>query len=372
MVLITLAAAGFAYPGSGNSLEQLKTRTEKTALVLSKTIMQAQLRDSKQIEEYLAENGWSVIITQEDSPVYLSNPQSVYSFWDRVSCEESSELQYVSVQKSGGIGLTVLHYENGEGIYLHVNAEWENSNVPAISSWEAHTVQDWSLSEHGNFYFRIRPAGDKHYIDYCLLRLIPPDTEMIALTNVYIAPIGYYAVNMFLCDWDGRNLGTMAPNDLLEFIYRLKYQRDFPYAHYTCIPGKSTFLIPADEFEDLLLSCLDIPLEVFRKQCNYDAQKDAYPWTPFLTEDADCYWFAHLDAEVIQQRKNTDGTITLTVNVSSRDLKADTVFVHEVTVRPMEGDTFQYVSNRIVSLTEYGLPNKTPRLFYRDGSLPGQ
>lgn len=190
-----------------------------------------------------------MIISQDGSPSYLSNPQLVYSFWNDITIGKNSELQYVSIHKSGGLSLTVLHYEDGAGTYLSVNAEWGDSNLPAISSWEAHRIRDWDLSEHGNFYFRIRPAGDKHYIDYCLLRLIPPDSEMTALTNHYITPIGYYSVNMFLCDWDGQNLGTMAPNDLLEYIYRLEYHCDFSYESYPHIQAKSTFLIPASEFE---------------------------------------------------------------------------------------------------------------------------
>ena len=365
VAFIILACSSAACTYSEDSLEQLKIKTEAAALKLSEMILQSQLGDSTQIAEYLTEQGWSVIISQDGSPSFLSNPQPAYSFWNDITIGKNSELQYVSVHKSGGLSLTVLHYEDGAGTYLSVNAEWGDSNLPVISSWEAHTIQDWELSEHGNFYFRIRPAGDKHYIDYCLLRLIPPDSEMTALTNQYIAPIGYYAVNMFLCDWDGQNLGTMAPNDLLEYIYRLKYHCDFPYENYPHVQAKSTFLIPASEFEGLLLSYLDIPLEDFRGQCNFDAEENAYPWTPFFTEDADRYWFPHLDAEVIREASNPDGTITLTVNVSSPDLKADTVFIHEVTIRQMGANAFQYVSNRIVSQTDYGMPNKAPRLSYR-------
>lgn len=366
IVLMILTFAGCAFLNAEDPLEKLKSKTETAALNLSRTILKSQLVEPTQISEYLTEQGWSVIISQDGSPSYLSNPQPAYSFWNDITIGKNSELQYVSIHKSGGLSLTVLHYEDGAGTYLSMNAEWGNSNLPVISSWEAHTIQDWDLSEHGNFYFRIRPAGDKHYIDYCLLRLIPPDSEMTSLTNHYITPIGYYSVNMFLCDWDGQNLGTMAPNDLLEYIYRLECHCDFSYESYPHIQAKSTFLIPASEFEGLLLSYLDIPLEDFRVQCNYDAEENAYPWTPFFTEDADRYWFPHLDAEVIRETQNSDGTITLTVNVGSPDLKADTVFIHEVTIRQMGENAFQYVSNRIVSQTEYGMPNNVPRLSYRD------
>lgn len=97
-----------------------------------------------------------------------------------------------------------------------------------------------------------------------------------------------------------------------------------------------------------------------------NADDNSYPWTPFYTNDAVQYWFPYVEPEVIAKRDNPDGTFTLTVNVSSADLKADTVFVHEVTIRPTGNNGFQYVSNRIVSQTEYGMPNKQPRSFYRN------
>lgn len=232
--------------------------------------------------------------------------------------------------------------------------------------WETHTIQDWELTEHGNFYFRIRPANDKHYIDYCLLRLVPPDPDMCKLTNKYIRLIGYYSVNIFLCDWDEQNYGELSFNDLLEYLYVMDNHCSLQYEDYACLAGKESVLIPASVFEKTILSHFRISKDLLRIKCHYNAEKDAYPWRPFYTNDAIQYWFPFVDSEVINKRENADGTFTLTVNVSSADLKADTVFIHEVSIRPTENNGFQYVSNRIIYRTEYGIPNTNPRSYYQN------
>lgn len=44
----------------------------------------------------------------------------------------------------------------------------------------------------------------------------------------------------------------------------------------------------------------------------------------------------------------------------------DCLFSHEVTVRPLGEDGFQFVSNHMLSQTEYGLPYCQPRLEWED------
>lgn len=50
---------------------------------------------------------------------------------------------------------------------------------------------------------------------------------------------------------------------------------------------------------------------------------------------------------MMKYQVNTDGTITLTVQALSTDLKTDCLFAHEVTVRPLENGRFQYVGNKV-------------------------
>ena len=69
-----------------------------------------------------------------------------------------------------------------------------------------------------------------------------------------------------------------------------------------------------------------------------------------------------MEPEAVSYTVNEDGTITITVQVLSTDLKTDCLFSHEVTIRPQENGEFQFVGNQVLSQTEHGLPYAEPRL----------
>ncbi|WP_330698947.1 DUF6070 family protein [uncultured Blautia sp.] len=56
--------------------------------------------------------------------------------------------------------------------------------------------------------------------------------------------------------------------------------------------------------------------------------------------------------EVVKYTENSDGTITLTVNVVFPYAGIFKVYSHEVVVRHLEGGGVQYVSNRIIPSDE--------------------
>lgn len=362
----------FAFAASNQStdwLERYQNTMEKEALSIAGEISDIVFSPQYSvdaIEEHFIQQGLPVLDSQENCPSWLANPAHVYSFWEKVQSGKDAELKYLSVHKNGILNYTALHYQNNVGTYVCACIDWDDQNKPFVSMWETHTIQDMELSENGNFYYRIRPANDKHYVDYCMLRLEPPDPELWQMTNRYICPIGYYSVNIFLCDWDEQNYGELSLTDLLEYLYLMDHNETLPYEKYPSVPVEESFLVPASIFERTILSHFRISKDLLHERCRYNADDNSYPWTPFYTNDAVQYWFPYVDPEVIAKRDNPDGTFTLTVNVSSADLKADTVFVHEVTIRPTGNNGFQYVSNRIVSQTEYGMPNKQPRFFYRN------
>ena len=54
------------------------------------------------------------------------------------------------------------------------------------------------------------------------------------------------------------------------------------------------------------------------------------------------------EPEVVAYEKNPDGTLRLTVNAVWAEKCLEQAFCHEVTVRPLEDGSFQYVSNRVL------------------------
>ena len=120
--------------------------------------------------------------------------------------------------------------------------------------------------------------------------------------------------------------------------------------------------IPAAEFEEVILPYFDIDLDTFREMAQYDAEGDYYPWRQIQTNDFVFLYYYMVEPEVTGYKVNTDGTITVTVEMLSTDLAMDCLFAHEVTVRPLENGRFQYMIKKITYQTEYGLPYCEPRL----------
>lgn len=230
--------------------------------------------------------------------------------------------------------------------------------------YEKHEVLDWELTDKGNFYYRLYPAGDKHYADYSLIRLVSPDLELYDLTMKYIWAGGYIGTNLFLTDWTENDWGNLSFNDLWEYLYYDCYGEQFLPDGYTYIRKQYCYAIPGAEFEKVELPYFRIDVDTFRELAQYNAEGDYYPWRPVETNDYVFLYYYTIEPEVTAYRVNSDGTIALTVDMLSTDLKTDCLFAHEVTVRPLEDGRFQYVGNKVTYQTEYGIPYSKPRLLW--------
>lgn len=148
---------------------------------------------------------------------------------------------------------------------------------------------------------------DRHWDAAHLLRLHPVDKPMYDLTMKYILPIGYHNVNLFLLDWSSDDYGNLCFNDLLDYLYRLKYNdylyaRDYP--RYTTPYSYSA--IPAKLFEDTIVPYFDISMEEFRERALYDAENDIYPWQDISCDNV--LYFPSLIPEVTECIEIDDST----------------------------------------------------------------
>ena len=168
-------------------------------------------------------------------------------------------------------------------------------------------------------------------------------------------------VNLFLCNWREGDWGDLSFNDLFEYLYEKDRGERFEWS------DLSSFMLPAELFESTVLPYFQISLEKFRKASGYDAEADAYPWRPVFGDDLTTWKYPMCEPEVVSRTRNSDGTLTLTVQVYSRELKTDRLFTHEVTVRLLENGGFQYTANRVTYVSDRGLPPSMPRFALAGG-----
>lgn len=310
------------------------------------------------IESLLMNAGLDVIDTNGVYPSHLSTADNFYRFWDYIEQDRSAEQEIIWILEDGALSYRLFVHQDGETYVYSMRYPIDvNRNV----SYEAHKVLEWKLTDKGNFYYRIYPAGDKHYSDYALIRMVEPNRELYDLTMKYIWAGGYVGTNIFLIDWTEDNLGDLSFNDIFESLYYDCYGKQFWPEGYDFILEQGCCKIPAAEFEEVILPYFDVDLDTFREMAQYDAEGDYYPWRQIQTNDFVFLYYYTVEPEVTGYKVNADGTITLTVEMLSMDLATDCLFAHEVTVRPLENGNFQFVGNEVTYQTEYGLPYSKPR-----------
>lgn len=317
--------------------------------------------DAAAAEHLLIDAGCCVIVQEDDAPEYVENAAAFYEFAARLARGEDAQLELLRVTEGKNLSYMRFACEDGTPRYSCMRYAC-SGGAGAAESFETHEILDWELTDRGNFYFQLYPAGDRHYADYSRLRLEKPDSALYAMTRRYILPVGYKAVNLFLCDWREGNFGVVSFNDLYDACYFLRCGEQADPDAYAAGEDGYSRQIPAEEFEAALMPYFPVSQGELQQLARYDAEEDCYPWKPFLTNDAVWYFFPFLEPEVTACRENKDGTLTLTVDVGSADLKTDRLFSHELTVRELDGGQFQYVGNRVTYQTAYGLPPDEARL----------
>lgn len=334
------------------SADKTEPRSQWDTPVLSQGSMDA-------IEKRLMDEGLDIMDTYGTYPGYLTTAENFRAFWDAVKRQEAAEQEVISIQDSGTLVYQLFTCQDGAAFVYSMRYPVDGREEPY---YEKREVLDWELTDKGNFYYRIYPAGDQHYADYSLIRLASPDLELYDLTMKYIWAGGYIGANLFLTDWTENDWGNLSFNDLWEYLYYDSYGEQFLPDGYPYLREQSCYAIPGAEFEKVVMPYFRIDLDTFRELAQYNAEGGYYPWRQVETRDYVFLSYYTIEPEVTACQVNADGTITLTVQALSTDLKTDCLFAHEVTVRPLENGRFQYVGNKVTYQTEYGLPYSQPRL----------
>ncbi len=312
------------------------------------------------IEERLQNAGLDVVDTDEICPGYLTTREHFYSFWTAVQHNQDTQQEVITVRSSGALGYQLFTYSDGTECVYSMVYSLDDSMEP---DFEVHEIQDWEVSENGNFYYRTCPVGDKHFADYTLIRLEKPEKELWELNQKYIRAGGYIGTNLFLTDWTEEDFSGLSFNDLWESLYHYKNGEQFNPKGYVYSNELHCYQIPAEEFEQIILPFFNIDIQTLRFLSQYHGDGNYYPWRQIETNDYAFYLgYYTIDPEVTAFQINPDGTITITVQMISTDLKTDCLFSHKVTVRPLENGGFQFVGNQVIDRGAYGLPFCEPRL----------
>lgn len=307
---------------------------------------------AQEIEQVLMDAGLDVIDSSEELPDYLTTPEHFYTFRDHVQQGENAQQEIISVNSDGSLTYQLFVQQDGTPLLYSIHG----------ADYEAREIKDWEVSEHGNFYYRIYPEWDKHCIAYAFIRLEKPDRQLWELFHKYVEAGSYVAANVFLTDWTEEDFGALSFNDVFEYLYRYRTGKPCDLSAFRYQKEEDRYLVPAEIFEDAVLPFFAIDRDFLRERAGYDEPLDSYPWQDVETQDFVFVGYTVIEPEVRAFRENGDGTLTLTVEALAPDRKTDCIFAHELTVRPLDTGGFQFVGNRVIFQTDYGLPYCEPRL----------
>ena len=313
-----------------------------------------------EIENILITAGYSVINSDSVYPEYLEHSDCVNAFWECVKQQTDAEVSFWGVSSTGGLYYRKFCFIGGKSYGIFAGADWKEDGKLELSYAEKREIFYWDMTYNADFIYRDLYL-DRHWEAAHLLRLHPVDQPMYDLTMKYILPIGYHNVNLFLLDWSSDDYGNLCFNDLLDCLYRLKYNdylyaRDYP--RYTT--PYSYIAIPAKLFEDTIFPYFDISMEEFREKALYDAENDIYPWQDISGDNV--LYYPSLIPEVTECIEIDESTKKLIVNVMCPDYQTDKLFVHEVTIRVLSDGEYQYIGNQITYKSDIDIPSPQARI----------
>ena len=245
----------------------------------------------------------------------------------------------------GGSGGRRGYTFDGEEMYLlSVDGVWNSSGQPVISYISRSRIRQWDYTGKGWFGYELcvpQPPEVSEIVDGSrLLRVLPMSEENRELSEKYVSAIGYQGNNLLCSNWDAENMEVLDYNGLYEYLYAMKYGERYD-------PGEDRTEIPAADFESLITEYLPVSAEQLREWASYDDEEGTYAWASIVCSYTPSTFSLSLP-EVTAVRENEDGTMTLTVDaVNEKVSYDDTVITHELTIRPEDDGSFQYLGNKI-------------------------
>ncbi len=296
---------------------------------------------TEDIIERLGGLGYTAVDTENQNQVNMTHPELVEQFCSLVENHQDGECTLISVMQNGGLIYYRLRAKAGEVFVSRDVLQW-NQDRPEITDEDDYKAYHWQYSDGYLFFDKELPAGYDGAVGFTAVRVQPLDEKCRELNRQYIFPVSYRSNGMFLTDW--------SEDDFSHFDFDDMFDRLYPYVYGTVTPYEQgvdgmQYLVPAEEYEKVIMTYFHIDQDTLRRYTAYTEQ--GYEFRTRGFEDSVSSPVIPFP-EVVSYANHEDGTITMTVNAVWPQMHLSKAISHEVTVRPMEDGTYQYVSNHMI------------------------
>lgn len=313
----------------------------------------------------LGKNGYPAVDSKNQ--IDMTKAEQVVQFCKMVDAREEAEITIIEVTDFVGFVKYDLQTKDGKVNVTRSSYGYENGNIKRefTGSYQA---EHWNYTEEGYLMFSGAWLSEEQYVltlseteEHKAFRVKPLDEKCRELNRQYLLPISYEQNNMFLTDWSENDFGTLNFYDLYDIFYPKINAKSVPYNADENLGVGAVYQIPKDEFESVIMTYFNIDSDTLQSKTTYDSEDATYEYKPRGFYEVEYPEYPY--SEVIAFTENSDGTITLIVNVVFPYADIPKVYAHEVVVRPLDTGGVQYVSNRIIpSENNYEETWHTPRL----------
>lgn len=288
--------------------------------------------------------------------------RDIYSEYNGIQEEKGSVILY-EADTDGGITRKEYSYDGKEMSVMSAKMIWSEDTEPVLTYISLSKIKEWAYTENGNFCYELcvpEPPEVTEIVDgSCIIRVKPLSEECREYSKKYVSTFGYQGNNLLCSNWNAEDMQGLDYNGLYEYFYQMKYGEKFT-------AEKEVVGIPAEEFENVIMTYLPVTKEELKEWAVYDEQSNMFIWERLGCGNYSPTHFGLSLPEVTEVRHNEDGTIVLTIHaVCDSVVCNDAVITHELTMKIQDDGTIQYVGNRIL---DNGIDN-IPRYQYRLGNL---
>lgn len=312
--------------------------------------------DRARVEAVAAGAGFCILRSGRDIPEYLAEPEGLLQFLDQVQAGKDCAFSLFQITETGMLSCRYFWQENRQFYLTTLTCDPAVKGKNSILVRETYSVRNWTVSEAGNFFYQVFWEDDQHFANYSRIRLREPDPVLWQMTRECILSIGYSGTNMFLVDWAAPDYGNLSLNDLWDLFYYRKAGNMPNPEEFSYDRESRCYRIPAADFEELILPRFPMSREELQSVADYDPKTDTYSWLPLESELIIRFGHPLVEPEITACRKNEDGSLNVMVETVCTDLKLDSLYSHEVTIKERPDGTWQYLGNRKLTQPEDFIP----------------
>lgn len=313
----------------------------------------------------LGESGYTAI--DSDNQINMTEYEKLLRFCEAKEKGKEGRITVVEVVKQGSCIIRTMETQNKTVNMIRSYYVFEKNKLK-LSSEDIYQADEWAYTDDGYLLFSGPLSLEETYeitrneiMEYKGYRILPLDETCREFNRRYILPVGYKCNNMFLTDWNEDDFGELDFYDMFD-IFHSKPGREPLY--YTMEDHRKTcavYMIPKEEFEQVIMSRFKITSEVLQSKSVYHPEEKVYEYKPRGFEETEYPEYPY--PEVVGYIENPDSTLTLKVHAVFPYRGLSKAYVHEVTVRDTEDGGIQYVGNRILEpINNQEIAWHTPRL----------